>query len=57
LPTQGASLVRMLHAVLGQEDFRKGLQVYMHRHAYSNTETFDLWNAWESVSGTPPLWL
>eukprot|EP00640_Fibrocapsa_japonica_P000353 CAMPEP_0113937194 /NCGR_PEP_ID=MMETSP1339-20121228/3867_1 /TAXON_ID=94617 /ORGANISM="Fibrocapsa japonica" /LENGTH=883 /DNA_ID=CAMNT_0000939869 /DNA_START=46 /DNA_END=2697 /DNA_ORIENTATION=- /assembly_acc=CAM_ASM_000762 len=50
---KGACVVRMLHAVLGAEDFRRGLQVYMDRHAYSNTETFHLWGAWEEVSGKP----
>jgi len=48
---KGASVIRMLHAVLGHEDFRKGLQEYFHKHQYGNTETYDLWNAWESVSG------
>jgi len=50
---KGASVVRMLHAVLGPADFKRGLQLYMQRHQYSNTETFDLWNAWEKVSGKP----
>ncbi len=50
---KGASVVRMLHAVLGPADFMRGLQLYMNRHQYGNTETFDLWNAWETVSGKP----
>ena len=28
---KGASVVRMLHAVLGHGDFKKGLQLYMNR--------------------------
>lgn len=28
-----------------------GIQVYMKRHKYGNTETYDLWNAWSQVSG------
>jgi aminopeptidase N len=28
---KGASVVRMLYAVLGHDDFRKGLQLYMNR--------------------------
>lgn len=32
---KGASVVRMLHAVLGHADFRKGLQLYMNRQAIS----------------------
>ena len=35
----------------GKEKFQEGLQVYMRRHAYGNTETIDLWNAWSEVSG------
>jgi aminopeptidase N len=35
----------MVCAVLGKEKFREGLQVYMRRHAYGNTETPDLWQA------------
>eukprot|EP00619_Florenciella_sp_RCC1007_P009660 CAMPEP_0205917612 /NCGR_PEP_ID=MMETSP1325-20131115/9274_1 /ASSEMBLY_ACC=CAM_ASM_000708 /TAXON_ID=236786 /ORGANISM="Florenciella sp., Strain RCC1007" /LENGTH=182 /DNA_ID=CAMNT_0053285053 /DNA_START=72 /DNA_END=616 /DNA_ORIENTATION=- len=35
------------------EHFKAGLQVYMERHQYGNTETFHLWNAWEEVSGKP----
>jgi len=50
---KGASVIRMAHAVLGHEAFRKGLQVYMDRHKYSNTETFHLWGAWSEASGKP----
>ena len=39
----------MVCAVLGKEKFREGLQLYMSRHAYGNTETVDLWNAWSEV--------
>ncbi|CAM9196354.1 unnamed protein product [Chrysoparadoxa australica] len=50
---KGACLVKMAHAVLGADKFQEGLQVYMDRHKYGNTETSDLWNAWETVSGLP----
>lgn len=30
--------------------FQEGLELYMKRHAYGNTETIDLWNAWSEVS-------
>lgn len=46
-------MIRMLHSVIGHEHFQEGLQVYMQRHQYSNTETFHLWRAWEEVSGKP----
>jgi|UniRef100_A0A7S4GCC8 aminopeptidase N len=50
---KGGSIVRMLFAVLGYEDFRKGLQMYFNRHAYGNTETEDLAKAWAEASGKP----
>jgi hypothetical protein len=40
-----AQVIQMLHAVLGAEQFREGLVVYMKRHQYGNTETTDLWQA------------
>ena len=48
---KGSTVVRMAEFVLGKEKFRKGLQVYLNRHKYSNTETADLWTAWTEVSG------
>jgi puromycin-sensitive aminopeptidase len=50
---KGGSVVRMIQAVLGFKAFREGLGAYMQCHAYSNTETFDLWKAWEESSGMP----
>jgi puromycin-sensitive aminopeptidase len=50
---KGGSVVRMIKAVLGMANFRKGLGNYMEKYAYGNTETLDLWQAWEEVSGMP----
>lgn len=50
---KGASVLLMLHDYLGADAFRNGLRVYLKRHAYSNTDTVDLWNALEEVSGKP----
>lgn len=50
---KGASALLMLHDYLGNDDFRDGLRVYLKRHAYGNTDTVDLWQAWEEVSGKP----
>jgi len=50
---KGGSVVRMIKAVIGMADFQKGLGNYMKQHAYGNTETTDLWNAWGDVSGMP----
>eukprot|EP00406_Dinophysis_acuminata_P070763 CAMPEP_0179268524 /NCGR_PEP_ID=MMETSP0797-20121207/30486_1 /TAXON_ID=47934 /ORGANISM="Dinophysis acuminata, Strain DAEP01" /LENGTH=894 /DNA_ID=CAMNT_0020976811 /DNA_START=169 /DNA_END=2853 /DNA_ORIENTATION=+ len=50
---KGASVIRMAHALLGHDLFRKGLQAYMQKHQYRNTETFHLWDAWTEASGLP----
>jgi len=48
---KGGSLINMLHAHLGDEPFRKGLQLYFQRHKYGNTDASDLWKAWDETSG------
>jgi len=50
---KGAAVVRLIHAYLGEDDFFKGLQGYMAKHKYGNTETSDLWQAWGEASGKP----
>jgi len=50
---KGGSVVRMIKGVLGMKNFQTGLSDYMKKYAYGNTETVDLWGAWEEVSGMP----
>mmetsp|Transcript_22129 Transcript_22129/g.33663 ORF Transcript_22129/g.33663 Transcript_22129/m.33663 type:complete len:891 (+) Transcript_22129:120-2792(+) len=50
---KGGSVVRMIRAVLGMKAFQAGLGNYMKKFAYGNTETVDLWTAWEESSGMP----
>ncbi len=50
---KGASVLYMLMRYLGDEDFKKGLQIYLKKHSYSNTESSDLWQAWEETAGKP----
>ena len=50
---KGAAVVRMLEQYLGEEEFRSGIRKYMANHQYGNTETTDLWDAIEEVSGEP----
>lgn len=50
---KGASVIRMLHAYLGEDDFKKGLHDYLVKHSYSNAATADLWDALEKASGKP----
>lgn len=48
---KGASVLHMLSDYLGPEDFRDGLRLYLKRHAYGNTDSVNLWDAWEEASG------
>ncbi|CAH0398786.1 unnamed protein product [Chilo suppressalis] len=50
---KGASVIRMLHRYIGDDDFRKGMNVYLTRHQYKNTFTEDLWAALEEASNKP----
>jgi puromycin-sensitive aminopeptidase len=50
---KGASVVRMIERYLGPEAFRAGVGAYLRRHAHGNTETADLWDALEEVTGEP----
>ncbi|MHB1137928.1 MAG: M1 family metallopeptidase [Microthrixaceae bacterium] len=50
---KGASVVRMLEQYLGAEVFRRGISAYLQRHSYGVTETTDLWDALEEISGEP----
>lgn len=50
---KGASSIHMLERFLGKEDFRNGLRHYLKKHSYGNTDTVDLWQALEDVSGKP----
>ena len=50
---KGAAVVRMLEQYLGEDIFRNGVRHYIATHAYKNTETTDLWDSLELVSGQP----
>jgi puromycin-sensitive aminopeptidase len=50
---KGASVLRMLEQYLGSEAFRDGIRLYLRRHAYSNAETTDLWDALENSTTQP----
>ncbi|XP_032596884.1 puromycin-sensitive aminopeptidase isoform X2 [Drosophila grimshawi] len=47
---KGASVIRMLHDYIGEDDFRKGMNLYLTRHQYKNTCTEDLWEALQEAS-------
>ncbi|KAG4073866.1 hypothetical protein HA402_014071 [Bradysia odoriphaga] len=50
---KGACVIRMLHHYIGDEDFRRGMNIYLTRHQYKNTVTEDLWAALEEASSKP----
>ncbi|MCE9517871.1 M1 family metallopeptidase [Candidatus Nomurabacteria bacterium] len=50
---KGSAVIRQLADYLGFEKFREGLRYYLKKHSYKNTETTDLWFAFEKASGKP----
>lgn len=48
---KGGRLLRMLQAYVGTDAMRRGLKAYFEKHAYSNIEAEDLWNALGEASG------
>ena len=44
---KGGSVVRMVHAVVGEKCFTRGLRNYMTAFKFGNATTDDLWSAWE----------
>lgn len=50
---KGASVLHMLYNHLGATGFRAGVRHYLKTHAYSNTDTVDLWQALEDASDKP----
>lgn len=51
--SKGASVIRMIHNFIGDDDFRKGMTLYINKHLYSNVKTEDLWLALEKSSNKP----
>lgn len=47
--SKGSCLVRFLVSYLGEETFQKGMRLYMRLNEYKNTESVDLWNAFDTV--------
>uniref|UniRef100_A0A8C4QVC2 Aminopeptidase n=1 Tax=Eptatretus burgeri TaxID=7764 RepID=A0A8C4QVC2_EPTBU len=51
--SKGASVIRMLHDYIGDEDFRKGMNVYLNKFQHGNASTDDLWQCLKQGSGKP----
>lgn len=47
---KGASIIRMLHAFIGTENFQSGLRHYLSQYKYGNATTVNLWESLEKVS-------
>lgn len=50
---KGASVIRQLEQFLGETEFRDGVRHYLEKHRFQNTETTDLFDALEHVTGQP----
>lgn len=50
---KGASVIRMLHNYIGDDKFRKGMNLYLTKHKYGNTTTEDLWHCLGEVCQAP----
>ena len=49
--SKGASVLRMLAAVVGEDKFLKGVSIYLKKHLYGNASTKDLWAGISEASG------
>ncbi|AKA48223.1 hypothetical protein IX51_02890 [uncultured archaeon] len=50
---KGASVLRMIEAFVGEDNFRDGIREYLEENKYSNTRGADLWSSISKVSGMP----
>ena len=48
---KGSAIVRMLYNLIGDDNFRKGMEKYLTKFMYKNTETSDLWKSFEGLGG------
>ena len=51
--SKAPGVIKQLNFVLGEENFRDGLRLYLKEHAYGNAEWSDLVGAFEQVSKKP----
>jgi aminopeptidase N len=51
--SKGAAVIRMLEHYVGSDAWRTGVRHYMHKHAYGNTVSDDLWREIEAAAGKP----
>ncbi len=51
--SKGGSILRMIEAYAGKENFRKGVSAYLKENSFSNAAGNALWESIEKVSGMP----
>jgi len=49
---KGASILRMIEAYIGPENFKRGIGQYLQKFRYSNASGHDLWSSLHEASGT-----
>jgi aminopeptidase 2 len=49
--SKGASVLRMLSNMIGEETFLKGVSIYLKKNLYGNAVTKDLWDGISEASG------
>ncbi len=50
---KGGSVLRMIEAYVGEDNFRKGISKFLKDHSYGNAEGQELWRSLEEVSSLP----
>ncbi|MFY7946085.1 MAG: M1 family metallopeptidase [Bacteroidia bacterium] len=53
---KGASVLYMLQQVMGRDNFRRGIQLYLERHGFNGVETHDLERAFKDATGMNMDW-
>jgi aminopeptidase N len=53
---KGSLVLHTLRSIIGEENFRKGIETYLTRHRFSNADTEDLRRAMEEASGEDLTW-
>uniref|UniRef100_A0A0N4U4M2 Aminopeptidase N n=1 Tax=Dracunculus medinensis TaxID=318479 RepID=A0A0N4U4M2_DRAME len=46
---KGASIVHMIENMLGKENFRKGLKIFLEKHKFANADHDDFWESFNEV--------
>ena len=59
---KGSTVLRMFEVFIGEEVFQKGVQEYLNKFKYDNTNSSDLWDSLSKASGKPlnemlPYWI